>query len=104
MTHDPSSPSAEERLYLALNSIPHGQVIAYGELAALAGLPGRARWVGRTLSQLPEDTQLPWHRVTNAQRRISLAVNSPAFQRQRERLISEGWHVSPEGKITALTQ
>lgn len=33
----------EERLYLALSLVPAGSVIAYGELANAAGLPGRAR-------------------------------------------------------------
>ncbi|MDP9029615.1 MAG: MGMT family protein, partial [Pseudomonadota bacterium] len=49
-------------LYLTLAQVPEGCVISYGELAHLAGLGCAARWVGRTLSQLPEDTKLPWHR------------------------------------------
>ncbi|KPA98464.1 putative methylated DNA-protein cysteine methyltransferase, partial [Pseudomonas asplenii] len=49
-------------LYLTLDQVPEGKVVTYGQLAELAGLGRAARWVGRTLSQLPADTRLPWHR------------------------------------------
>jgi methylated-DNA-protein-cysteine methyltransferase-like protein len=55
-----------------LAQVPEGKVVSYGQLAELAGLGRAARWVGRTLSQLPGDTKLPWHRVLGAGGRISL--------------------------------
>lgn len=70
--------------------IPEGKVISYGELAALAGLGRAARWVGRTLSQLPHDTRLPWHRVLGAGGRLSLAAGTPSGEEQRARLRAEG--------------
>jgi len=70
--------------------IPEGKVISYGELAALAGLGRAARWVGRTLSQLPQDTRLPWHRVLGAGGRLSLAAGTPSGEEQRARLRAEG--------------
>lgn len=85
--------SADQRraaLYLTLAQIPPGQVSSYGELAARAGLGRAARWVGRTLSQLPGDTTLPWHRVVAAGGRLSLPAGSPAGDEQRARLRSEG--------------
>ena len=99
MPEEIQTPSDEEKLYIALSSVPAGRVIAYGELARLAGLPGRARWVGRTLSQLPEESALPWHRVINANRRISLPSGSPGYAEQRQRLLSEGILFSPAGPI-----
>ena len=99
MPEEIQTPSDEEKLYIALSSVPAGRVIAYGELARVAGLPGRARWVGRTLSQLPEKSALPWHRVINASRRISLPVDSTAYLEQKQRLLSEGIHFSPAGTI-----
>jgi len=51
--------------------IPAGYVATYGQIAALIGLPSHARFVGRTLANLPGDTRLPWHRVVNASLRIS---------------------------------
>ncbi len=88
-----------QAIFLALASIPAGKVISYGQLAALAGLPGGARLVGRTMSQLPEATQLPWHRVINAQGRISLPENSPGFTLQSKRLEAEGVKVT-RGRVS----
>ncbi|MFB4247625.1 MULTISPECIES: MGMT family protein [Pseudomonas] len=77
-------------LYLTLAQVPEGKVVSYGQLAEMAGLGRAARWVGRTLSQLPADTSLPWHRVLGAGGRISLPVGSPSGDEQRARLRGEG--------------
>jgi methylated-DNA-protein-cysteine methyltransferase-like protein len=89
-TVDGDAQTRRAALYLTLAQIPEGRVISYGELAAMAGLGRAARWVGRVLSQLPDDTRLPWHRVTAAGGRLSLPVDSAAGQEQRARLRSEG--------------
>ena len=70
--------------------VPEGYVVTYGQLAELAGLGRAARWVGRTLSQLPEGSRLPWHRVVAAGGRISLPAGSPSGDEQRARLRREG--------------
>ena len=64
--------TSQQRLYSIIQQIPAGYVATYGQVAELAGLPGCARMVGRTLSQLPSDSQLPWHRVIGASGKISL--------------------------------
>lgn len=51
------------RIYTVIAAIPYGNVISYGDVARLAGLPRGARLVGWVLKKLPEETQLPWHRV-----------------------------------------
>jgi methylated-DNA-protein-cysteine methyltransferase-like protein len=51
-----------ERVRDVVAAIPLGRVMAYGEVAARAGLPGRARLVGRILAE----DGLPWHRVLRA--------------------------------------
>ncbi|UVE18623.1 MGMT family protein [Pseudomonas sp. LS44] len=85
------SPEARRAaLYLTLQQVPAGKVVSYGELAAMAGLGRAARWVGRTLSQLPDDTRLPWHRVVAAGGRLSLPAGSAAGAEQRARLRAEG--------------
>ncbi|MBV8539808.1 MAG: MGMT family protein [Pseudonocardiales bacterium] len=53
-----------ERVRDVVAAIPAGSVLAYGEVAARAGLPGRARLVGRILAEDGHD--LPWHRVLRA--------------------------------------
>lgn len=91
MTQGPDTPQARrDALYATLAQVPAGRVVTYGQLAQLAGLGRAARWVGRTLAQLPDDTRLPWHRVLAAGGRLSLPAGSPAGDEQRARLRDEG--------------
>ncbi|AUB74282.1 MULTISPECIES: MGMT family protein [Pseudomonas] len=90
-SHQPSPAEIRRTaLYSTLMQVPPGYVVTYGQLAELAGLGRAARWVGRTLSQLPEGSRLPWHRVLAAGGRISLPAGSPSGDEQRARLRSEG--------------
>ena len=71
--------------------IPRGRVATYGQVAALAGHPGSARQVGYALSALAADAPVPWHRVVNAQGRISPRSGDPGgAMMQRMRLEREG--------------
>lgn len=70
--------------------IPFGHVASYGQVAWLAGLPGRARLVGRVLAGPIDPEQTPWHRVINAQGEIALPKFSPAHREQKRRLRAEG--------------
>lgn len=56
--------AALERVREVVRAIPPGETSSYGEVAARAGLPGRARLVGRILAEDGHD--LPWHRVLRA--------------------------------------
>lgn len=94
-----TSATNREAIYLALMSIPAGKVITYGQLAALAGLPGAARLAGTVLCGLPENTELPWHRVINAQGKISLPQDTAAYKKQWQRLQAEGVEIK-NGKIS----
>jgi methylated-DNA-protein-cysteine methyltransferase related protein len=85
-----SATARREALYLTLAQVPYGSVVSYGQLAAIAGLGRAARWVGRTLSQLPNGSSLPWHRVITADGRLSLPPGTPSGDEQRRRLRSEG--------------
>ena len=88
-----------EAIYFALAQIPTGKVITYGNLAKLAGFPTGARLAGRLICELPEDTELPWHRVINAQGRSSLPPNSASYNEQVQRLKDEGIEIV-NGKIS----
>jgi methylated-DNA-protein-cysteine methyltransferase related protein len=86
-----SSPDhIKSNILAAVKRIPRGRVSTYGGVADLAGLPGRARLVGKVLSQMPSSTRLPWHRVVNAGGRISFPVGTDAHGLQRRRLEAEG--------------
>ena len=79
-----------ERIWQVVAAIPRGRVATYGQVARLAGMPSHARYVGRTLSNLPSGTRLPWHRVVNASLCISPRTDDAAVAAQRARLEQEG--------------
>jgi len=89
-----------ERIYDVVKKIPAGQVATYGQVAALAGMPGHARQVGYDLSALADKSSVPWHRVVNARGEISLrSGGSDSHQLQRLRLEAEGVVFDAQGRI-----
>ena len=83
-------PTDKERIWQVISMIPKGSVATYGQIATLAGLPGRARLVGHLLSQLPKNSRLPWFRVVNASGKISLPPGSASYEKQKQKLQEEG--------------
>lgn len=79
-----------EVIWNVVSLIPHGHVATYGQVASLSGYSGYSRHVGSVLKQLPDDSRLPWHRVINAQGKISFPESSLSYERQRKRLEDEG--------------
>ena len=51
---------------LALRAVPRGEVVTYGELAALAGAPGAARAAGGFCARSRLSIFVPCHRVVSA--------------------------------------
>lgn len=82
-------PHLDEMIWQIVAQIPAGKVMTYGQIARLCGYPGHARYVGKTLKQLPEDTVLPWHRVINAKGEISFPADSNSYKKQRALLEAE---------------
>jgi methylated-DNA-protein-cysteine methyltransferase-like protein len=68
----PAASSSYPRIYAVVSRIPKGRVATYGQVAALAGLPGQARLVGYAMHALPAGSRVPWHRVVNAAGKISI--------------------------------
>lgn len=85
---------SHQRVYAAIAAIPRGRVASYGAIAARAGLPGRARLVGRLLGEVPAGMQLPWFRVLRASGRIAFAPGSRGFREQSRLLRAEGVEVN----------
>jgi methylated-DNA-[protein]-cysteine S-methyltransferase len=56
----------QQAVAFALRAIPRGEVVGYGELAAVAGYPGAARAVGTFCARNPFAFFLPCHRVVAA--------------------------------------
>lgn len=87
------------RIYAVVRRIPRGRVATYGQVAALAGLPRQARQVGYALNRLPEDSDVPWHRVINAKGEVSARAIPDDARFQRILLSAEGVRFSPAGRI-----
>ena len=90
-----------QKIYAVIRRIPRGKVATYGQIAALAGLPRRARMVGRALSTTPEEIDVPWQRVVNAQGTISARSDGIGWAEgyQRHLLEEEGVVFSKSGRI-----
>ncbi len=89
------------RFYAVIRRIPRGRVATYGQIAALAGLPRRARMVGQALRSMPDGVEVPWHRVINAQGTISPRGDGIGWAEgyQRHLLEEEGVVFSKGGKV-----
>lgn len=79
-----------QRIWRTVLCIPAGKVASYGQIADLAGLPGRARLVGKALGYAPADMQLPWYRVLRSDRSLAFAAGSDSARQQRQLLLAEG--------------
>lgn len=81
------------KIWQTVQAIPAGKVACYGQVADLAGLPGRARLVGKALGVIPvngwQGQPVPWFRVINAQGKISFAPATEHFEKQRDLLQDE---------------
>lgn len=89
-----------DRIYAAVKRIPRGRVATYGQIAALAGLPGQSRQVGYALSALAESRSIPWHRVINTKGKISVR-SEPAFESlQRALLEQEGIEFDASDRVS----
>lgn len=78
----------ERRIVDVLMALDLGEVTTYGDVAEVAGYPGRARLVGRILATTDRD--VPWWRVVNVQGRLV-----PGHEREQTLLLrDEGVRVS----------
>jgi methylated-DNA-protein-cysteine methyltransferase related protein len=89
----PAGEAAAEAIRAVVARIPPGQVSSYGEVASRAGLPGRARLIGKVLGKTPDGMELPWFRVLRSDGRIAFPPQSKPYREQRARLIGEGVRV-----------
>src|SRR5688572_33178243 len=88
-----------ERIYAVVARIPRGGVATYGLVAALAGLPRRARLVGHALRVLEDGRRIPWHRVVNAAGAVSPREDPMFEQIQRKLLEKEGVAFDARGRV-----
>lgn len=88
-----------ELIWSVVKRIPPGRVATYGQIAEIAGLEGHARQVGYALHNLPERSDVPWHRVINAKGEISPRSAGDSHELQRMLLEAEGVEIDLRGRI-----
>lgn len=87
------------RVYALARSIPPGQTLTYGELAARLGDPGLARAVGQSLGRNPFAPVVPCHRVLAAGGRIGgFSAEGGAALKQRM-LLAERARIGSEPSL-----
>jgi len=87
------------RIYAVVRRIPRGKVATYGQVAALADMPGHARQVGYALHVLSATTTVPWHRVVNASGEVSRRLLRDWEELRRRLLEEEGLRFDARGRI-----
>lgn len=73
----------KDRVCAIVAQIPHGRVMTYGQIAAMAGSARAARIVGGIAHY--GDPGLPWHRVVN--RKGGLAAGFPGGRKVHKALL-----------------
>jgi len=86
--------SFQQAVAETLRSVPHGEVVTYGELAALAGHPGAQRATGGFCAANPFSLIIPCHRVVAATGLGSYGSLGQAYKRRL--LALEGVSLPPE--------
>ncbi|HWP80304.1 MAG TPA: MGMT family protein [Candidatus Acidoferrum sp.] len=82
------------KFYAALQKVPRGRVVSYGQLAMLAGVPRGARMAGRAMSCAFPELSLPCHRVVHADGSLV-----GGWGEQRALLEAEGVGFLPSGRV-----
>src|SRR6476659_8282310 len=81
--------AAAEAICAVVRRIPSGWVATYGQVATMAGMPRRARLVGRVLQHLDSATNVPWHRVVNAKGEVSFSLSRNGGDLLQRRLLEK---------------
>ena len=85
----PQGNEAAAAIYAVIRRIPKGWVATYGQVAAMAGLPRRARLVGQILQHLDPASDVPWHRVVNAKGEVSYTLSRHGSDALQQRLLEK---------------
>lgn len=86
----PKDPTEKiKQIWKTVLVIPKGKVASYGQIADLAGLPGRARLVGKSLGLAPKGMKLPWYRVLRSSGQLAFEKGSQSAEKQKGLLQQE---------------
>ena len=95
-----SAERVRARVRSVIKKIPRGRVATYGQIAALAGIPGQPRRVSQALRGATE-SGIPWQRVVSAGGVLGLArYDAMAGWEQRTLLEQEGVRFGRGGRVS----
>ena len=89
--------STHRAFYDLVRQVPVGSVVTYGQVAVMAGFPGRARQVGYAMAAVPDDSDIPWYRVINVRGEVSARSGGSMFERLQRILLEEEGVTFDEG-------
>jgi methylated-DNA-[protein]-cysteine S-methyltransferase len=72
----------QQSVWAQLAAIPHGETLAYGELARAIGRPDRARAVGAAVGRTPVPIIVPCHRAVGANGALTGYLGGLALKRR----------------------
>ena len=99
-TGTPARSSRWNRIYQVVRRVPRGRVATYGQIATIAGYRGHARQVGYALNALPHGSSVPWHRIINAQGKVSPRADPSYVVIQQRLLEDEGIEIGRGDRIS----
>ena len=82
-----------------IKSVPTGRVATYKQIAELSGKPQASRGVSWILHSCATAYKLPWHRIINAQGKISFERNTHNYRKQKRLLEAEGVIFDQSGQL-----
>ncbi|MEO8879459.1 MAG: MGMT family protein [Gemmatimonadaceae bacterium] len=100
----PKADSTRERIYAVTRRVPRGKVATYGQIAEIAGLPGHARQVGYAMAAIGRSSTVPWHRVINAEGRVSLRSSGAGSTIVQQQLLEREGVIFDDGGRVSLTR
>jgi methylated-DNA-[protein]-cysteine S-methyltransferase len=83
-------PPFRRKVFEVVRTIPAGETLSYGEVAAAVGSPGAARAVGQALGRNPFPIVIPCHRVLAAGGRIGGFTAQGGVSMKAKMLAAEG--------------
>ncbi|MDA9787028.1 methylated-DNA--[protein]-cysteine S-methyltransferase [Pontimonas sp.] len=86
----PEGTAFQESIWSALQAIPYGDSLSYGELGLRAGRPGAARAVGAAVGANPLPIVIPCHRVLASDRKITGYSGGDGIPTKKKLLALEG--------------
>ena len=86
----------KQQVYDFLLTIPKGQVVTYGQIAAALGRPGAARAVGNILPNNPHPEIYPCYKVVSAEGKLAKNFGWGGALQQRLLLEADGVEVKDD--------